>query len=81
MDKIFKQNIDWHINDLQTGKYLGEVFSFGSLDTIQIWIKNPLDVPSYLKRQIEFGFATINDDGYIVISAIDYENITEYDFV
>ena len=78
MDKIFKQNIDWHIDDLQTGKYLGEVFS--SDDTTQIWIKNPLEIPSYLKRQIEFGFATINHNGYIVIPTIDYNNLTEFDF-
>ena len=79
MNKIFTQNMDWHITEKQTGKYLGEVFVDDN--ETQIWIKNPADTPNFLKQQLEFGFAKINDSGYIVITTNDYENITEYDYV
>lgn len=79
MKKLFIQNMDWHIREKQTGKYLGEVFIDDN--ETQIWIKNSNNVPEFLKQQLEFGFAKINHSGYIVITTNDYENITEYDFV
>jgi len=76
MNKHFIQNKDWHISDKQTGKYLGEVFCYE--DETRIWIKTPMSIPSFLKTQIEFGFAYLNNDGYVVVPTHYYNQITEF---
>lgn len=78
MTKLFTQNIDWHISDIKNGTYLGEVFIDNN--ETQIWIKNPNNIPELLKRQLEFGFAKIDNNGYIIITTSEYESLTEYDF-
>ena len=71
--------MDSHITENETGKYLGEVFIYEN--ETEIWIKNPENIPQLLKQLLKFGFAKVNDNGYIVIPTCDYENITEYNFV
>lgn len=79
MAKLFVQDIDWHIKEKQTGKYLGEIFGDGEVDGFtKIWIKNIKDIPDYLIQEIEFGFATIDDNGYIVMPTVEYINLTEF---
>jgi hypothetical protein len=79
MTKLFVQDIDWHITENQTGKYLGEVFGDGEVNGFtKIWIKNIADIPLYLKRQVEFGFANVDENGYIIIPTVEYFSLTEF---
>jgi flagellar basal body rod protein FlgC len=76
MTKILVQDIDWHVWDKRNGDYLGEVF--GNIDTVDLWIKDLSKMPIEIQRQIDFGFAFINDKGYVQMPNNSYNEMVEY---
>ena len=75
MEKLFVQDIDWHIADKQTGKYLGEVFNYES--ETQISLTDKTVVPQFIQQQLDLGFARRNDNGHIVIPTSAWNSMTE----
>ena len=74
--KLLKQDIDWHIYDVNTNEYLGEVFGDG--DETKLWIKPPAEIPTYFQRHVDFSFFRIDNDGYIIIPTELYNAITVF---
>jgi len=78
MTKILVQDIDWHVWDKRSGNYLGEVFD--QVDTVDLWIKDLSKMPIEIQRQIDFGFAFINDKGYVQMPASIYNTLHELSY-